>query len=130
MPSYDFRCKQCGRPFSQFYKSVKDYEAGTRLTCPHCGSANVARRIRRVAIPRPSRDLSRLSPNEMLSVMNSDNPREVGTMFQQVIESAGGDLGDMGSTIQEATDRLLRGESIDSVEGDLASRDSTPAADD
>lgn len=130
MPSYDFRCKHCGRPFSHFYKSVKDYEAGTGLTCPHCGSPDVARRIRRVAIPRPSRDLSQLSPDEMLSVMNSDNPREVGTMFQQVMESAGGDLGDMGSTVQEATDRLLRGESIDSVEGDLASRDSSPAADD
>lgn len=125
MPSYDFRCKHCGRPFSQFYKSVKDYEAGTGLICPHCGSADVARRIRRVAIPRPSRDLSRLSASEMLSVMNSDNPREVGTMFQQVIESAGGDLGDIGGTIQEAAGRLLKGESIDSVERDLASRGSS-----
>lgn len=127
MPSYDYRCNQCGRTFVQFYKSFKDYDPAAPQPCPHCQSSAVTRRIRRVAIQKPSRDLSMLSSNEMLSVLDGGNSREVGKMFQQVAESAGSEAGDLGDTYHEATRRLLKGESIASVENDLSSRD-TPAS--
>lgn len=121
MPSYDYRCNQCGRRFALFYKSYKDYDAATP-TCPHCQSADVVRRIRRVAIARPSRNLANLSSDEMLSVLDGGNPKEIGSLFQQVGETAGVD---MDATYREATERLLKGESIESVENDLSSRDET-----
>lgn len=127
MPSYDYRCNSCGRAFALFFKSIKDYNPDAPHTCPHCQSTDVARRIRRVAIQKPSRDLSQLSSNEMLSVLDSGNSREVGRMFQQVAETAGANAGDLGATYNEATQRLLKGESIDRVERDLSSRDE-PAA--
>lgn len=117
MPMYDYRCNQCGRTFGLFYKSYKDYETAVGQTCPNCASTEVIRRISRVTIAQPSRDLSGLSANEMLSVLDSGDSREVGQMFQQVADSAGGDLGE---TYNIATKRLLKGESIDRVERDLA----------
>lgn len=129
MPSYDYRCNNCGRTFALFYKSFKDYDPEGEHVCPHCQSTDVVRRIRRVAIQKPGRDLSSLSANEMLSVLDSGNSQEVGKMFQQVAETAGGDAGDLSPVYHEATDRLLKGESMQSVENDLSSRESsTPAS--
>ncbi len=125
MPSYDFRCNSCGRRFALFYKSYKDYEAATPA-CPHCHSLQVARRITRVAIARPSLNLANLSSDEMLSVLDGGNPREIGTLFQQVGESAGVD---MDETYRDATRRLLKGESLESVERDLEGEANSSPAD-
>jgi putative FmdB family regulatory protein len=122
MPMYDYRCNACGRPFALFYKTYKDYDAAQPV-CPHCGSADVGRRIKRVAIASPSRDLSNLSSNEMLSVLDGGNSQEIGKLFQQVGDTAGVD---MGETYTEATKRLLKGESVDKVERDLS--ESAPGA--
>jgi putative FmdB family regulatory protein len=126
MPTYDYRCNNCGRTFALFYKSYKDYEAAEVHACPHCGSADTQRRIRRVAIAQPSRDLSNLSANEMLSVMDGGDSREVGQLFQQVADSTGEDL---GATYRETTERLLKGESMDSVERGLAAKNPSGDAD-
>lgn len=115
MPSYDYRCNHCGRSFALFYKSYKDYDAASPV-CPHCQSADVTRRIRRVAISKPSRNLANLSSDEMLSVMEGGDSREVGQLFQQVGESAGVD---MDETYQQATQQLLKGDSLEKVERDL-----------
>jgi putative FmdB family regulatory protein len=123
MPSYDFRCKACGHGFSQFYKSYRDYDPAARRECPQCGSAEVERRIERVNIPRQGRDLSRLSANEMLSVLDSGQSKDVGRMFQQVAESTGADP---GATYTEATERLLKGESIPNVEKALSDKAAPP----
>jgi putative FmdB family regulatory protein len=119
MPTYDFRCNNCGRSFALFYKSYKDYEGAQAYTCPHCQSIDTTRRIRRVAIAAPTKDFANMSSNDMLSVMEGGDSREVGTMFQQVADTAGEDL---GATYRETADRLLKGESMDSVERDLGSR--------
>ncbi len=119
MPTYDYRCNNCGRSFALFYKSYKDYEAADSHICAHCGSTDTVRRIRRVAIAQPSRDFANMSSDDMLSVMDGGNPREVGKMFQQVADTTGEDL---GATYNETAERLLKGESMDSVERDLSSR--------
>ncbi len=124
MPSYDYRCNNCGRPFALFYKSFKDYDPQAEHTCPHCHSTDVARRIRRVAIQKPGRDLSQLSAKEMLSVMNGGNSQEIGQLFQQVASTTGEDL---GTQFNETTERLLKGESVESVERDLSSQPSSAA---
>ena len=126
MPSYDYRCNNCGRSFVLFYKSFKDYDPAANPPSPPSQSVDVARRIRRVAIQKPGRDMSQLSSNEMLNVFNTGDSKEIGKMFKQVSDTAGGDL---GSTYNEATSRLLKGESMDSVERDLSSRESAASSD-
>lgn len=119
MPAYDYRCKACGQRFTNFYKTYQDYDAA-RPECPQCGSADVTRLISRVAIPRPSRDFSKMSSDEMLSVLESGDSRQVGEMFDQV----GGSDPSLGAEYHEATQRLLRGESMEKVERDLSAAES------
>lgn len=121
MPSYDYRCKNCGREFTLFYKTYKDYDAATH-TCPHCGSVDLSRLIRRVAIQKPSRDFAKMSSDDMLSVLESGNSRQVGEMFRQVA----GDAPEAADPqFQEATERMLKGESLDSIEKDMGGSDSS-----
>jgi putative FmdB family regulatory protein len=115
VPSYDFRCKDCGNVFQLTYKTVRAYEAAERL-CPRCESADLARLISRVNIARPGRDYANMSSNEMLSVMESGDSRAMGELFRQVGETV---PGGMDAQYQQVTDRLSKGEPADSVESDL-----------
>jgi putative FmdB family regulatory protein len=124
MPSYDYRCKQCGRSFTLFYKTYKEYDEAVRA-CPHCGSTDLTRLISRVGIQRPSRDFSKMSSDEMLSVLESGDSRQVGEMFKQVSGETGEDL---GADFHEATDRLLKGESMEKIERDLSAGDSATSS--
>lgn len=120
MPAYDYRCNYCGRSITLFYKTYKDYDEATH-TCPHCGSADLTRLISRVIVGRPSRDYANMSATEMLSVLESGDSREVGTMFEQV---GAGDPS-LGAQYHEATQRLLRGEKPEQIEKDLQAASST-----
>ncbi len=123
MPDYDFRCKACGTRFTLFYKTYADYDRATP-TCPQCGAGEPARVIGRVAFKAPTRDYTRMSSNEMLHVFESGDSRAVGEMFQQI----GGADPALGAQYHEVTQRLLRGESMDSVERSLNASDSTASA--
>ena len=114
MPEYDYRCNQCGRSITLFYKTYKEYDEAAR-TCPHCGSADLTRIIKRVAVARPARDFASMSSNDMLSVLEGGDSREVGTMFEQV----GATAPELGEEFHQTTERLLRGESMESIERDL-----------
>lgn len=125
MPSYDYRCENCGSRFSLFYKTYADYDASVPC-CPQCESEQLARLISRVAIPKPSRDFGKMSSGEMLSVLESGDSRQVGEMFDQI---GGGDPR-LGAEYHETTQKLLKGESMDKVEKDLQSQTkSTPPND-
>lgn len=125
MPSYDYRCKNCGRPTTFTYKTYKDYDASSRV-CPHCGSADLTRIINRVAIARPSRDYSGMSSQEMLSVFEGGKSEEMGEMFRQVADTVPGGA---DPQIQEVTERLLKGDKPEKIESDLqASAASPPSA--
>ena len=89
MPTYDFRCGACGAPFSLRFKSIAEY-AVTAAQCPACDSLAVNRIINRVAISGVSRDYRNLSSNEMLSVLEGGDQRQVETMFSQVTGSENG----------------------------------------
>ncbi len=50
MPTYEYRCLDCRKRFEVFMTYA---EYGTRaVTCLHCGSSNVQRRIGRVRVAR------------------------------------------------------------------------------
>ncbi len=123
MPVYDYRCKACGNRFALFYKTYADYDKAAP-TCAECGGAALDRLITGVALPKPARDFTKMSSGEMLSVFESGDSRQVGEMFEQV----GGADPHLGKEYHDATQKLLKGESMDKVERDL--RNSLPAAND
>lgn len=124
MPSYDYRCNQCGRELTLFYKSYKDYDAAIH-TCPHCQSNNLTRLISRVSLHGASRDYTTMSSNEMLSVLEGGNSQEVGRMMDQFGQ---GDAS-LGADYHEATDRLLKGDKPEKIETDLRANESAKKPD-
>lgn len=123
MPSYEYRCQNCGRPVTYTYKTYKEFDEAQRA-CPHCGSADLTRLISRVAIARPSRTYSNMSSTEMLSVMEGGDSREMGEMFRQVGETV---PGGMDAQFTETTERLLKGDKPDRIEADLQANNTPPS---
>lgn len=123
MPSYDFRCQSCGRHIVLTYKSYRDYDAAAH-TCPHCASTDLTRLISRVAIARPTRSYAGMSSQEMLSVMEGGDSREMGELFRQVGDTV---PDGMDNQFNEVTERLLHGDKPEKVEADLrAASESKP----
>ncbi len=87
MPQYDFRCDSCGRSFSLRFKTYAAYDAA-EPRCSACGAGEVSRVINRVSIAKVERDYSGMSANEMLSVLEGGDEKQVDAMFRQVGESA------------------------------------------
>lgn len=123
MPAYDYRCNQCGRSMTLFYKTYKDYDTATH-TCGYCASTDLTRLISRVTIASPSRDYASMSAHEMLSVFDGGDTREVGKMFEQV----GAGDSSLGAQYHDATQRLLKGDKPEHIERDLQA--SSNSADD
>lgn len=87
MPEYDFRCHSCGMSFSLRFKTYAAYDAA-QPRCSACGADAVSRVINRVSIAKAQRDYSGMSANEMLSVLEGGDKKQVDAMFQQVGDSA------------------------------------------
>lgn len=114
MPSYDYKCQSCGKRFTLSYKTYADYDVAHKV-CPYCGGEHLSRLITRVAIQQPTRDYRKMNSNEMLSVLESGDSRQVGEMFNQI----GAADPRLGAEYHETTQRLLKGDSVEKVERDL-----------
>jgi putative FmdB family regulatory protein len=117
MPAYDYRCNSCKRRVSLFYKTYKDYDAANESghTCPNCGSHDLTRLISRVAVQHPGRNYANMSSDEMLSVLESGDTRQVGQMMHQL----GQDEAIDDPAMQEVAGRLMKGEDPERIERDL-----------
>lgn len=118
MPVYDYRCNVCGRKTAFFYKTYKDYDAaleGQTQVCPNCGSTELTRLISRVAIAKPGRNYANMSSEEMLSVMEGGDGRELGQMMHQL----GQDEAVSDPAFGEVTKRLMHGDDPGRIEADL-----------
>ncbi|PJF22962.1 MAG: hypothetical protein CUN56_03365 [Phototrophicales bacterium] len=114
MPEYHYKCRSCGNRFSLFYKTYAEFDAA-KPVCPNCGRETLSALIQGVQIAAPNRDYTKMSSQEMLSVLESGDSRQVGEMFQQV----GGTDPRLGKQYHDATQKLLKGEKIEKVERDL-----------
>ncbi|MBK8139102.1 MAG: hypothetical protein IPK52_25340 [Chloroflexi bacterium] len=126
MHQYDFRCKACQHHFSIHARTYAEYDSMSPA-CPNCGSTLLARLINKVAIQKPSRDFTRLSSGEMLNVFESGDSKQVGQMFQQFGDEFGGASPQQAVPYHDAAQKLLRGESMEKVERDLAASTPPPA---
>ncbi|MBE2182050.1 MAG: zinc ribbon domain-containing protein [Anaerolineae bacterium] len=117
MPVYDYRCNSCGQRSALFYKNYSDYDRARDegLCCPNCGSTEMTRLISRVTLSKPGRDYASMSSDEMLSVLEGGDSREVGEMMQQV-----GQDEVMGDPVtREVTERLIKGDKPEKIEKDI-----------
>lgn len=114
MPNYEFRCLNCKRRFEVFF-TYSEY--GTKpVTCPHCQSQNVQRKIGRIRVARSEESrLETMAGPESLDGLDED-PRALGRMMRQMSSEMGED---MGPEFHEVVGRLEAGQSPEDIEKDL-----------
>jgi len=111
MPTYEFRCQQCKKRFERMI-AYADYDS-TTVTCPHCGSTEVARYIRHVRVAHNSmQHLADLADPANLDQIE-DDPRALGRAMKEMQ----GEMGeDMGGEFDEVIDRLEKGQSPEEID--------------
>jgi putative FmdB family regulatory protein len=114
MPYYDYKCRQCGRR-SRLFMTYAEYDQA-RPVCAHCGSADVQRRVGRVAVARGEESrLDSLMADESLAGLE-DDPRAMGRLMRQMSREMGEE---MDGEMAEVAERLEKGESPESIEASM-----------
>ena len=114
MPSYEYRCRQCKKRFSVF---LTYSEYGKKpVTCPHCESTDVQRRIGRIRVLRSDESRAgQLADYDKLDGLD-DDPQALGKMMRQMK----GEIGEeMGPEFDEVVERLEKGQSPEDIEREL-----------
>ncbi len=130
MPLYDYYCLNCQKRFDVFMSYA---EYGTKpVTCPHCQSGNVRRRLPRVRVAKSEE--SRLDslagdfsdPSALAGLEN--DPQAMG----RVMRKMGREMGEeMPPEFNEVVDRLEKGQSPEDIEKELPDLgEGGPAGDD
>lgn len=114
MPNYDYRCLDCKRRFELF---LTYQEYGTvAVTCRHCGSTNVQRRIGRIRVLRSEDNrLDDLADPSMLDGLE-DDPKTLGRMMRKMSAELGEE---MPPEFDEVVGRLEAGQSPEDIEKEL-----------
>jgi putative FmdB family regulatory protein len=111
MPTYQYRCLNCRKRF-ELFMTYSEY--GTRpVSCPHCNSSEVQRRIGRIRVARSEESrLENLADPSNLEGLE-DDPKALGRMMRQMSNEMGED---MGPEFDEVINRLESGQSPEEIE--------------
>jgi putative FmdB family regulatory protein len=112
MPIYEYRCHDCRRRVSLFYRSYAATE--DEPTCPRCGGTSLSRVISRVAVVRSEDSrLDDLADPSMLGDLDENDPKSLGRWMRKMSAEAGED---MPQEFDEVIDRLESGQTPEQIE--------------
>ena len=115
MPTYDFICNNCNQRFDIFL-TFAEYGKKT-VTCTHCGSKNVRRRMTRVRIAKSEESRKDSMANDFSGFEGlEDDPKAMGQMMRKMGKEMGED---MPPEFDEVVDRLESGQSPEDIESSL-----------
>lgn len=111
MPIYEYRCQDCGRKLSVFWRSRSDVKAPN---CRRCGSENMTRLISRVRVVHSDESrMDDLTDDAMLADLDENDPRSLGRWMRKMSHEMGEDL---GPEFDEIVGRLEAGEDPEEIE--------------
>ncbi len=128
MPIYEYRCGDCKKKVSVFFRSfsvVNHAEA----RCPICQGQHLTRLISKVRVIRGTASASGDGGDldeSMFDDVNENDPRSLGRMMRRMADQTGEDL---GPEFGEVVSRLEKGEDPEAIEksmpelGDMAGGD-------
>jgi len=112
MPNYDFRCQNCGKAVRLFI-SYADYD-DAEPHCPHCGSADLKRRVSRIALAKSDdARLDGMLDDPSLAGLDEEDPKALGRFMRRMSRDMDEDLGE---EFNEVVERLEKGESPEAIE--------------
>jgi putative FmdB family regulatory protein len=112
MPIYEYRCHDCRRRVSIFFRSFSDIE--DEPACPRCGGSNLTRMISRVAVVRSEDShLDDLADPSMLDGLDEDDPKSIARWMRKMSAETGEE---MPPEFGEVIDRLESGQTPEQIE--------------
>ena len=115
MPTYDFICNNCDQRFDIFL-TYNEYGKKT-VTCPHCQSKDVRRRMTKVRIAKSEETRMDSMADDFSGFEGlEDDPKAMGQMMRKMGKEMGEDL---PPEFDEVVDRLQSGQSPEEIESAL-----------
>ncbi|MGD9099219.1 MAG: zinc ribbon domain-containing protein [Anaerolineae bacterium] len=111
MPIYEYRCQDCGRKLSVFWRSRADVKTPT---CRRCGSDNMMRLVSRVRVLHSEeRRMENLADESMLAGLDEEDPRSLGRWMRKMSREMGEEL---DPEMEEVVSRLEAGQDPEEIE--------------
>lgn len=117
MPIYEYRCTDCGRKVSLFFRSLQTVSTDNR--CPHCGSRELQRLFSRVAIRRGAGAADAMGDDDfggLLDDLDERDPRALARAMRQMSAETGEEI---EPEMAEALERLEAGADPETVMAEL-----------
>jgi putative FmdB family regulatory protein len=116
MPIYEYRCHDCRRRVSIWWRTFSEAETGTPH-CPRCGGESLDRLVSKVRVIRSEESrLEDLADPSNLGDLDEEDPRSIARWMRKMGQEAGED---MGPEFEEVVDRLEAGESPEDIESSM-----------
>lgn len=113
MPIYEYRCGNCKRRVSIFFRSFLAVDSEPPH-CPNCNSVNLTRLVSRVAtVKSEEARLDALSDPSAFDNIDENDPKSMAQMMRKMSQEMGEDL---GPEFDEMVGRLEAGESPEEIE--------------
>ncbi|MBN1954191.1 MAG: zinc ribbon domain-containing protein [Anaerolineae bacterium] len=111
MPIYEYRCHDCKRRVSIFWRT---FSAVKDPRCPRCGGSHLTRLVSRVRMIRSEESrVEDMADPSFLSGFDENDPKSMARMMRRMADETGEDLGD---EFDEVVGRLESGESPEEIE--------------
>jgi putative FmdB family regulatory protein len=113
MPIYEYRCADCRRRVSVFFRSFADTTQSPR--CPSCGGEHLTRLVSRVAtVKSEEARLEAMADPSSFGDVDENDPKSVARFMRKMSSQIGGE--DLGPEFSEMVDRLEAGENPEEIE--------------
>jgi len=126
MPTYDFICNNCNERFEVFL-TFAEYGKKT-VTCVHCKSKNVRRRMTKVRIAKSEDSRMESMADDFSGIEGlEDDPKAMGRMMRKM----GKEMGDgLPPEFDDVVNRLEAGQSPEEIESALPDLGNTDSSED
>lgn len=92
MPIYEYRCQDCPRVVSVFFRSFSE---ARDPVCTHCGSSRLTRLISQVTVIKSSGESLNFPSAESLGDVDEDDPRAYARMLRRMRQEVGDETGSL-----------------------------------
>lgn len=119
MPIYEYRCQQCQRRFSVFWRTYSAVNEDT-VTCKYCKSEQVKRLVSRVRVVRSEDSrMEDLADPGAWGDFDENDPKSMGRFMRKMVNEMGDEAGDLGPEFDEVIDRLESGQDPEQIEKEV-----------
>jgi putative FmdB family regulatory protein len=113
LPIYEYRCNDCGRRVTLFWRSFSVTEE-ISPQCSFCGGEHLTRLVSRVAVVKSEESrLDSLADPSSLAGLDENDPKSMAHWMRKMSREMGEDL---GPEFNEVVDRLESGQSPEDIE--------------